>query len=262
MPPSTLNAVYSVGEDQQPRGAYVRIEVDDDDVAFGEKRPIMTEKERFQWVQQTYSLLGKEGFYEESLYSCALESWTAKRLGVPRKDVDDTGPDYHGVEVTSRAAHYWADGRPYVCSRVVSKHPHTIKFLPTLTGFRVPTRERVMDLRYFVEPEILTLDDGSCVVGMNGRPLFLRQAYTRASGITRWQVDLVAAVQARADIDVWTRFERAVRAGQAQHELDSAWVEACRARRTQRPPRPTPIVQAALLVVKPRDATHEDLRLR
>jgi hypothetical protein len=234
----------------------MRIEIDQDDLDYGEQRPITTDKERFQWVEQTYSLLGKEGFYEESLYSCALESWTTKRLGIPRKSTDDTAPDFYGVEVTSRAAHYWADGRPYLCSRIVSQNPHVIRFYPTLTALRVPTRDRVMDLRYFVEPEVVTLENGTQEVQMNGRRLHLRQAYTRKSGITRWQVDLVASAESRSDVDVWARFEHAVQLGQQQQVVDQEWVQRrklARRRGWAIPPRPLLTHQALMVVPAPEE---------
>jgi hypothetical protein len=233
----------------------MRTTITEANLAYAEKRPITTNKDRFQWVSQTFSLLGQKGFYEESLFSCGLEAQTREQLNMPLKPVDDCGPDYENAEVTSRAAHYWKDGRPYLCSRLVSKNPHTIRFFPTLTGFRVPTRDYVMDLRYFIEPEIMTLDDGRVVVAMNGRPLFLRAAYTRASGITRWQVDLVAAMEAGADIDVWRRFERVVRAPDEQRQMYKQWVEIsnhCRKRNLVCPPMPAPLVVEAIMIVPPK----------
>jgi len=185
----------------------IRIKISDDDLEYAEKRPITTEKARFIYNHQTESSLSKEEFYEEGLYSGATESAVGRLLGVQRKLVDDTSPDLPGdVEVTTCAAKYWA-GRPYIVSRVVRQFPRTHRFYGTLVGFRVPNETRIIELRYFLEPQMA--------------PFKYYRVFGRTTGkqIHRWLVEPHSAREKNAHIDVWSRLQHAVRQRNPRHVL-------------------------------------------
>lgn len=177
----------------------MKINIEDDDLLYAAKRTIRTAQPDFVWDNWTYSSLGADRFKQEGIFSVALESAVARRLGLPRKAIDDTMTDLPNVEVASCAADNW-NGRPYFVSRKVNPKDHDSRyFLPTLTGFRVPSHERVVELRFFIEP------------AMKERLRFFK-AFKKDSGITRWLIVPETAIALGADVDIWFRLEQAVRA--------------------------------------------------